>query len=92
MFKAGKESGWTFNTSSNVSGGVSVGPVGGTGAAGTLVFNSPDRAVVEFHYMSLGASVGMGQSFNLSGSTRDSVVQVQQVVALNQDELSSNQQ
>ena len=92
MFKAGKESGWTFNTSAGVSGSLSVGFVGGTGGAGTLVFNSPDGAIVEFRYMSLGACVGIGESFNLSGSTRDSVLQVQQVVALNQDELSSNQQ
>jgi outer membrane protein OmpA-like peptidoglycan-associated protein len=71
MFKAKKESGWTFNTSSGVSLGVSIGFVGGTGGAGTLVFNSPDGAIVEFHYMSLGPSVGIGESFNLSGSTRD---------------------
>ena len=71
MFKAKKKSDWTFNTSAGVSLGVSVGFVGGTGGAGTLVFNSPDGAIVEFHYMSLGPSVGKGESFNLSGSTRD---------------------
>jgi len=69
MFK--KESGWTFSTSAGVSIGVSIGFHGGTGGAGTLVFNSPDGALVEFHYMSLGASVSIGKPFSLSGSTRD---------------------
>ena len=71
MFKKKGESGWTFNTSAGVSLGVSIGFVGGTAGAGTLVFNSPDGAVVEFHYMSLGAAVSKGTSFSLSGSTRD---------------------
>src|SRR4051794_37961796 len=71
MFKKKAESGWTFNTSAGVSLGVSIGFVGGTAGAGTLVFNSPEGALVEFHYMSFGPSVSIGKPFSLSGSTRD---------------------
>ena len=72
MFKAGNKSSWKFKTSAGVSGGVSVyGPVGVSGGKGTLVFTSPDGAIVEFQYASLGAGVGKGLPVNLSFSTRD---------------------
>jgi hypothetical protein len=72
MFKAKKESGWKFATSSGGSLGFPVfGPVGGTLGKGTLVFTSPDGATVEFQYISAGASVGKGLPVSLAGSTRD---------------------
>lgn len=72
MFKAKKESRWTFNTSAGVSGSVSVYKfVSVGGSKGTLVFNSPDGAIVEFQYASLGAGIGKGWPVNVSGSTRD---------------------
>jgi OOP family OmpA-OmpF porin len=68
MFKAGNESGWKFETSAGVSASV----LYGTGAKGTLVFKSPDGAIVEFQYASVGAGVSLkkGSPVNLSGSTR----------------------
>jgi hypothetical protein len=72
MFKAKKESGWKFETSSGGSVSFPVfGPAGGALGKGTLVFNSPEGATVEFQYMSAGASVGKGLPVSLSGSTRD---------------------
>jgi len=75
MFKAGNKSSWRFKTSAGVSGGVSI-PVYAfvsvSGGKGTLVFTSPDGAIVEFQYASLGAGVGTpkGSPVNLSFSTR----------------------
>ncbi len=73
MFRAKeKKSGWTFKTSASVSLSIPVyGPVGAGGSKGTLVFTSPDGAIVEFQYASLGAGVGKGLPVNLSFSTRD---------------------
>jgi outer membrane protein OmpA-like peptidoglycan-associated protein len=71
MFKQKRKSDWTFDTSAGVSIGVSIGFVGGTAGAGTLVFKSPEGAMVEFNYMNLGASVSKGDPVSLSGSTRD---------------------
>src|SRR6266852_6775687 len=74
MFRAkDKKSGWTFKTSASVSLSIPVyGPVGAGGSKGTLVFTSPDGAIVEFQYASLGGGVGTpkGSPVNLSFSTR----------------------
>ena len=71
MFRKRNESDWTFNTSAGVSGGGPVyGPLGFTESQVTLVFNSPDGAIVEFEYWSAGPSVGIGFPVSLTGSTR----------------------
>ena len=71
MFRKRNESDWTFNTSSSVSGGGPVyGPLGFTESQATLVFNSPDGAIVEFEYWSAGPSLGIGFPVSLTGSTR----------------------
>ncbi len=75
MFKAGNKSSWRFKTSASVSGSVSIPAyafVSISGGKGTLVFTSPDGAIVEFQYASLGGGVGTpkGSPVNLSFSTR----------------------
>jgi outer membrane protein OmpA-like peptidoglycan-associated protein len=64
MFRKKSESRWQYSGSS----GFSIGKKYVAGAEGTLALTSPDGAMVEFSYASLGLSMGAGREINWSDS------------------------
>ena len=62
---SGKESEWTWNTSSGLS--VSYGLVGGTGAQ--FVLNDPRGGTASFNYITVGVGASVGAKWSFGGSS-----------------------
>lgn len=62
---SGKESEWTWNTSSGLS--VSYGLVGGTGAQ--FVLNDPRGGTASFNYITVGVDASVGAKWSFGGSS-----------------------